>query len=222
MRFRSGASSLQLPDWRGQIVVIVASGPSAKDVDLSLAQGRAKIIAVNESWRLCNADILFGCDGPWWAFNGGMHGFQGQRVTASHRIARTFEGIIRARLPGNNSGAQAIHLAERVGSRKIVLVGFDFHCDRGVHWHGRHSDIPVIVRGEPARLRNPGPDKMEKWRIELEAMGPGFARRGVDVINTNPGSAISAFRFLSFERALIDGGQNAHRADIERYRSADQ
>ena len=46
---------------------MVASGPSASDVPLDRAKGKARFIAVNNSWELVPwADIFFACDYRWW------------------------------------------------------------------------------------------------------------------------------------------------------------
>jgi hypothetical protein len=55
------------PDWHGETAVIVASGPSAAGVNLECAKGKAKFIAINDSWRLVPwADALYAHDHAWW------------------------------------------------------------------------------------------------------------------------------------------------------------
>jgi hypothetical protein len=44
------------PDWRGETVVTVAGGSRAATVNLECAKGRAKFIAINDSWKLADGD----------------------------------------------------------------------------------------------------------------------------------------------------------------------
>lgn len=183
------------PDWAGWPAVIVASGPSAKAADLSAVKGQARIIAVNESWRLCpSADVLYGCDAKWWRLAEGAPDFAGlkisigatpfadvRQVATTGRHAFMFKGERVG--SGGNSGFQAVNLAILFGSRRIVLVGFDYTVESGVHWHGRH----------PAGLNNPSERQMGRWRDRLDATAPALAAKGVEIINASSVSTLRAF-----------------------------
>ncbi len=93
---------------------------------------------------------------------------------------------------GGNSGFQAINLAVQFGVRKIILVGFDMRVDRGTHWHGDH------VGG----LGNPDADKVERWRVNLDAAADSLSAAGVTVINTSAVSALRNFPKMSIREAL--------------------
>lgn len=191
-------------DWTGETVLIVASGPSAGKAPLELARGRAKVIAVNSSWRLVPwADILFACDSAWWFQYGGCPEFKGRKITSSPVAMQRFKIDMFAAV-GNNSGKRAIDLAEKLGSRRVLLIGFEMHTGDGIHWHDRH----------PGRLHTPGTGEMAMWRGEMEKVGPKYATRGVTVINCTPGSALKCFPYLPFEEALNNGhDDHASRAD---------
>ena len=76
------------PDWRGQIAAVIGAGPSAKDVPIDTLQGRAHIIAVNESYRLAPwADVLYSCDFMWWQLHKGMKDWPGLRCTTQAMIS---------------------------------------------------------------------------------------------------------------------------------------
>mgnify|MGYP002145968013 CR=1 FL=1 len=143
------------PDWSGETCIIVASGPSAAAVPLEQAKGKAKIIAINDSWRLCPwADVLYGCDVKWWQQNKGLPGFAGMRLAGEKRAAEDYNGIHHIRVMhfddrlhldekgtvgcGGNSGFQALNLALQFGCTRIILVGYDMRLDKGLHWHGAH------------------------------------------------------------------------------------
>lgn len=58
--------------WPGATVVVVASGPSlvrddCETLRAARADGRCKVVAVNDAFRLCPwADAIYACDAAWW------------------------------------------------------------------------------------------------------------------------------------------------------------
>lgn len=93
---------------------------------------------------------------------------------------------------GGNSGFHALNLAIQFGAKKIVLIGFDCSLMRGSHWHGRHGQ----------GLNNPKQASVDKWRERLDHQKPMLDRLGIEVVIGSPGSALTAYRKLSLERAL--------------------
>lgn len=203
---------LWFPDWReADHVVVIASGPSAKDEDLDgLVKGRARSIVVNESWRLAPwADVLYGCDGMWWRRSEGVPKFAGLKITQDGNVCSQFRDVMRISVnrktdriltetPGlvgwaGNGGFQALNLAVQFGPpRVIVLVGFDMRLDRGLHWHGRHG------RG----LNNPREQNVIRWRRALNDAAQQLADLGILVINASEHSALTAYRKMPLEEAL--------------------
>jgi hypothetical protein len=187
------------PDWRGQRACIVASGPSAAACDLEAARGKARVCAVNESWRLAPwADALYGADGAWWERNKGVPAFTGLKVTQDSNAAAKYPGLMRVKMSevhrilvgepgtigyGGNSGFQALNLVVQWDATEIALVGFDMSVAKGVHWHGKHA----------APANNPGPSNTAWWRQRLDDAAPGLAARGVRVVNCSPHSALTAY-----------------------------
>lgn len=196
------------PDWRGEIVAVVAGGASAAVAPLDTLRGRCRVILVNNGYQLAGwADVLYAADGAWWGVHPAARAFAGMKVTAhrgaaaSHRL-RFVEvldgdkpgGHILSMTPGvlghgGHSGFQAINLAVQFGGRRLLLIGFDF-C--GDHWHPQH---------EPP-LRNAAPRRLERWRERLDEMAQAFAGLGVEMLNCSPGSALTAYRRASIEEAL--------------------
>jgi len=189
--------------WKDQPAVVVGAGPSAARTPLELARGKARVVAVNESWRLAPwADVLFAMDGIWWVDNKGVPQFPGRRVTSSPHAMKTF-GLDCFICIGSTSGLRSIYLAEKFGASLILLVGFDMHDNGGTHWHPPHNTR--------VGLRNPGENEMRQWREDVERVADKFAERGTKVINCTPGSALTCFPYVPFERAL-DGDDHPHSA----------
>lgn len=190
------------PDWSGETVICVAGGPSASFVDVLAAlrgsQGRARCIAINESYRLAPwADVLYAADYFWWLKNKGVPGFGGLKVSVSVEAADRYPGLRHIDLDrigtaGRNSGAQVLNLTKLFGPRRIVLVGYDMTLSHGLHWHGAHG----------GGSHNPTKSGLAKWCGELDRAAPSFAAAGIEVLNASPISALTAFPRVSLETVL--------------------
>ncbi len=210
-----------MPDWRGQVVVVVASGPSAKDVPLSLGKGRAKFIAINNSVLLAPwADCLYACDWKWWRKHRWLwEGAKCPLLVSQDRIAvevfprikrvnakRACEALQFAAMGeicwAGNSGLQAVNLAAQWGASRIVLVGFDMRLDHGAHWHGKHR----------TGMSNPSDKSVARWLARTEAAAAVLATRGIDVVNCSPISALTSYRKTDFASALVLNPVELHSA----------
>ena len=201
------------PDWSGETCVIVASGPSARDVPLEIAAGRGcRCIAINESWKLAPwADMLYACDHVWYyKRRGQVAGFAGIKVSQDRVCAdlmpdwdikrvysvRGVEQIMTGQPGyigwGGNSGFQAVNLAVHFNPAKIILVGFDMTLDHGCHWHGRHAH----------GLSNPKPPYVNRWRRVTDNAYFAIQREGIAGFNTSMKSKLVAWPKMSLEDAL--------------------
>lgn len=197
-----------LQDWAKDVCIIIASGPSAKDADLEPHRGKAKFIAINESWKLVPwADVLLVADGMWWYKNKGMQKFKGMKFTCDSGCHQHF-GINLLRFNknqphlvvdrpgivgmGGNSGFYAINLAIMFHCKRIALVGFDMTLKHGTHWHGEH----------PPGMSNPTKQRIEKWRNALDEEAAALKGMGVQVINTSAASALKNFVKLPLPEAM--------------------
>lgn len=173
------------PDWSGETVVIAASGPSQRADVLEMARGRAKVIAVNRTWKLCPwADVLYSGDPRFWQ-DYDTSGFEGLKVVGCRQngedsvpqsLGETED--VKAWLPRGNvglhlSGTQALLYAARWGAARVLLTGFDM---AGGHWHADHNqrmpvDWPVHVAG-------------------LAGLAAGLNAMGCQVINCTPHPAV--------------------------------
>lgn len=193
-------------DWRDdQAAVVIGSGPSALRTQIERAWGRARIIAVNNSWKLAPfADVLYGCDASWWFHNNGVPEFQGRKYTSSPAASARF-GLEFFHTLGSNSGIRAIYLAQKFGARRILLVGFDMHVAAGAHWHPPHGGV----------CREPTANSMVSWRAELDRVTLQLRKfRDVNIINCTPGSALTCFPMADFAAAL-DGDNGQDRSDTK-------
>lgn len=193
----------QWPDWSDETVVIVAAGPSARDAPLELARGRARFLAINESWRLSPwADVLYACDFAWWRLHDGVPEYSGLKLSQDARACAAYADLRRVHLhrqcdvlmsgrrghigDGGNSGFQALNLAIQFGAARILLVGYDMTLINGAHWHGHH----------PHGLNNPRPNTIARWLAACWSTPDG-----VEIVNCHPGSALAAYPKLTFEDA---------------------
>jgi len=200
------------PDWTGETAVVVATGPSAADVDLKPAKGKARFLAIKDGWRLCPwADLLYGCDGLWWQQHNGVPAYEGQRATYAPDIVKRWPGFLKVDVGsardmrlmfdkiglvgwGGHSGFHAINLAMQFGAKRLVLVGFDMRVDRGKHFFGSHKYAEARPNEQTVKL----------WQQVLDAQAPLIASRGVEVINCSPVSALRAYPKASFDEAVFD------------------
>jgi hypothetical protein len=216
---RNGGGGITWPDWRGQVVAIIASGPSAAKADIA-ALKRCKVIAIKQNVDLAPwADVVYGCDPAWWKHRQGLPDFSGLKIAWEGSRLDDYPDIHRVKIPerpkanrdkyiddlvldpvgtvgaGGNSGYQALNLAIQFGSRRIILIGFDMTDRNGVHWYGRNF-WPMA--------NNPMDSNFRRWIAAFEKAAPILRDIGAEVINASPHSALSCFPKQSIEQALKD------------------
>lgn len=198
------------PDWKGQDVAIVASGPSTKNAGVALLNGRMRVIAIKKSVEIAPfADVVYGCDGPWWRSVRGLPDFKGLKLAYDTGVCNEF-GLQQVSIPNpksnellfekigtvgasGNSGFQALNLALQFGAKRVLLVGFDMHGRSGEHWYGRNHW---------AGGNNPTLDNYRRWALGFEGSAKMIADMGVQVINASPMSELKSFKKMSVEDAL--------------------
>jgi hypothetical protein len=175
------------------------------------AQGKARVIAINNSWRLAPwADVLYACDHRWWAHFNGVPDFHGLKVSQDEQIERQPWGVNRVYVErnkdvlllskfgtigwGGNSGFHALNLAVQFGAVKIILVGYDMRMDKGIHWHGPH----------PREMNNPTPGNIARWCRAVDSTAPVLDALGIDCINTCMHSSLKNFPKMPFAEALAE------------------
>lgn len=198
-----------MPDWSDETCIIVASGPSVKNVPLEKARGKAKFVAINNSWKLAPwADILYACDFDWWKSVEGLPEFPGLKITGSRsasqqqswnlqllnvtkddRLNLTEAGTSGG---GGHGGFQTVNMVLQFGCRRIILTGFDLTLSHGVHWHGSH----------PKGMNNPTPHNIGRMRRSLDNAKATIAELGAKVINASLVSELTSYPKMTFEAAL--------------------
>ena len=210
--------------WPGATFAIFAGGPSLTPAqvdacrDRELGGSKVRTIAVNDGYRIAHwADVLYFCDDKWWKWHnkkladwgglivrmaGGHHDFGDPRIKVMKNndtagLCEFRDGLN----TGRNSGYQAINLAVHLGAKKILLLGYDMHAPLvngrpKMHWFGDHpgGTSPSVF------------DAMLPWFETL--VGP-LAKRGIEVINCTPGSAIKCFPRGAIESVLMEPQQVA-------------
>ena len=200
--------------------IVAAPGPSLQNVADLVNEADWPVIAVQDAYRLVDADILYGCDARWWKHHKGCPDFKGQKwASHNHRdhaddkreVAELYGlNLIKGTAGdgystdpdvihyGDNSGFQAINLAIAFGATYIVLVGYDMRFVEGKsHFFGDHPK-GLYQRKEYAAF-------IKKFTEPPE---------GVTIINATPGSALEIYPIMEFRDATgIASSANRGRED---------
>lgn len=194
------------PDWRGQTAVIMGCGPSLTQWQVNKCRD-TRTIATNRAFELAPwANVLYACDERFWNVYPKAKEFEGLKVTQAD-----VKGVLRVNLKrvnnvpvreivmergtiggGGNSGFQAMNLAIQFGAKRIILIGFDMHTGKALHFHGRHR--PPLV--------NPNPDTFRRWMNAFRNAREKLKELGVEVINCTPGSEMRFFPMMDLEDCL--------------------
>ncbi len=189
------------PDWTGETVAVVASGHTAK-ATVKDVSGYPTVV-INRSFELVpDADVLYAADAGFWNIYGRqIREFKGLKISPAHQARQIHPSLIDCEVAktqgipihhmqdgppgyvghGGNSGFQAVNLVAQWGAKQILLVGFDY-C--GSHWHEDYDK----------RLRNPSVDSLRTWCKRLDNNYDWFEKRGIDVVNLSPRSALRNYR----------------------------
>ena len=206
------------PEWKGETVAILASGPSMTREQAEAVHGRCRVIAVNNQGidTECDgqlvpalapwADVLFAADAKWWRhYCDRALKFQGRKVTVRTTLPwpevyslvhsyehPTFDPRPTHLVSGGNSGYMALHLAVHLGATRILLLGFDMKEGRGRrrHWFGSH----------PGKLNSRG--NFSGWNRAFEKFAKVLHHMNIEVVNCTPDSALRCFRRMPIEVAL--------------------
>lgn len=185
--------------WPGETVVILATGPSLTQEDVDYVRGKARVIAINDAYKLAPwADCLYGTDARWWHWHHGVPSFTGPKWSLEH----SQWGNFRARYPdvqrlmntgpdglehkptglknGRNSGYAAVNLACHYGATRIILLGYDLQTVKGKsHFFGHHPNKSV--------------SPYSSFRQRFQSLVKPLKKIGVEVINCSAHTALTAF-----------------------------
>lgn len=159
-------------------IIILASGESIKNENLSIIPKDFIVIAVNDTYQLYpDADILYACDAVWWRDS--KPDFNGLKLSISYSLdnvellktkdENNLKGELDKEFPyirtGKNSGYQAINVAYHLHPKNIILVGYDmcgghFNSDRQCPYNyfiPYFETLPEFFRRENIRIINASP-----------------------------------------------------------------
>lgn len=194
-----------VPDWAGQTVAVLASGPSltAKDCNLVREAG-AHTIAVNATFRLAPwADVVYMGDMMavktylaevprekfWTQCPASAQRYQLNRIRGSNGVGLGKPGEINL---GGNSGFQAVNLAYVFGARRILLLGFDMAPgpQGRKHWHEDHP-APCVQ----AQCFN-------EWKLKFKKLAEDLKVAKCEVVNCSRNTALECFNRGDLEEEL--------------------
>lgn len=103
----------------------------------------------------------------------------------------------------SNSGAAAISIAANAGARRIILLGFDMKLDgdNKQHWHDLYGKIANQNKKD---LKRHNRTPFERHLRGFEDINKDARRRGIEIINACPDSAIKQFPKMSLKELLYD------------------
>jgi hypothetical protein len=186
--------------------VLIGGGPSLTVEDVAFVRDRARVIAINDAYRLAPwAEILYAADRSWIDAHDGVADFHGLKYSIdSHdptprpdwTVLKNTGPLGLERDPtglraGLNSGYQAINLAVHFGATQIVLLGYDLSPDGyREHWF---SDPPD---------RQPSP--YAEMREAFASLVEPLAELGISVVNCSRRTALTVFPRASLSTALVE------------------
>lgn len=192
--------------WPGCTMVVLASGPSLTFADVEYVRGRARVMCINDTYRLAPwADALYCADAKWWTYHVGAPVFAGLKYSIQADAARWpgvevlrntgYDGIERdpsGLRTGHNSTYQGMNLAVHLGATRIVLLGADMSTgeDGREHFFGNH---PKELRGGP-----PKSDFVPWFATMVEPLRD----LGVEVVNCSRRTALECFPRHPLEEVL--------------------
>lgn len=178
--------------WAGETAVCIGGGSSLTRDDVEYCRGKARVVAVNDAYRLAPwADVLYAADASWWYWHKGVPSFTGPKYTLD--TSARYKGLTilenmglegletdpRGLRNGRNGGYQAIGLAYHLGITRILLLGYDMH---GGHWFGDHPG---------GHHRQPSP--FNAFIRYFATIARPLEAAGVEVINCTLGSRLACF-----------------------------
>ncbi|MDH5244817.1 MAG: hypothetical protein OEW98_00075 [Betaproteobacteria bacterium] len=195
--------------WPGETVVCVATGPSLTAADVDYCRGKARVIVVNDAYRLAPwADALYACDVKWWRWHEGVPSFTGPKWSLDHSAwvgqAQKYPDVQRLRNTGpsglehdptglkngRNSGYQAVNLAVHYGAARIILLGYDMQPSGGqAHFFGEH----------PNKQQSP----YDQFRRQFLTLVKPLQKKHIAVINCTRRTVLTAFPCADLRATLV-------------------
>jgi len=184
--------------------VLIGGGPSLTKADVDFVRHKARVIAINDAYRLAPwAEILYAADRSWIDAHDGVPSFMGLKysidskdpTTRSDWIVLRNTGLLGLELEptglraGFNSGYQAVNLAVHCGAKKIILLGYDLGpSENREHW----------FEDPPDRTLSPYAEMRTAFTSLLEPL----TDLGISVVNCSRRSALAVFPSIPLSETL--------------------
>ena len=204
-----------IPDHITRQVIEGSLPPSAYSPYMSFLHDK-HVIGINVAYMIGDwIDMLFfGDKGFFLTHQQGIANFKGIRVSCTPEMSnytwvkylardtKKVKGISdnpKMVSWNHNSGSAAISVAANAGAKRIILLGFDMTLGstKNQHWHD------VYKRGQITTEKKIKALPFERHLRGFSAIAHDAKRRGIEIINASPDSAIVEFRKVSV-RELIE------------------
>lgn len=186
-------------EWAGETCVILATGPSLTQEDVDYVRGKARVLAVNDAYKLAPwASALYSTDARWWSWNKGAPEFTGPKWSMDHsawaNYRSAYPDVMKLRNTGSqglerdpkglkngrNSGYAALNLAYHYGATRMILLGYNLQPRHGKsHFFGDH----------PNKQQSP----YAMFRRVFQSIVKPLEKSGIEVINCTTESALTCF-----------------------------
>jgi hypothetical protein len=205
--------------WKDETSVIIGGGPSLTQDQIDYVRGKAKLIAINNSYLLCpDADLFYFCDNRWYQWHKNRPEFKKfisrpgliivtldnlKTVPAHFKKLKNLgrEGLCTCKYglhTGSNSGFQCVNLSVHLGVKRILLLGIDMqYVDGKSHWHNSHTDQDgrkMVTVGHKSYEIN----MLPKFKSLVEPL----AELDIEVINCSDKSALKIFPTKKLEEVI--------------------
>jgi hypothetical protein len=196
--------------WPGSTIVCLGDGPSLTREDVDYCRGKARVIAMNYSFRLAPwADVL-------WSYHSrGLQEWSGVDPATYAGVIFTAEPVPCNPAPnwrvlkltgndglelgphglrhGNCSGYSAINLAVHLGAKRIVLLGYDCSADPVTNKFNWAKDADDKTRGAYS---------FALWQSRFRTLVGPLAKIGVVVLNASRRTALECFPRVALDEVL--------------------
>lgn len=174
------------------------------------------VIGINISFMIGNwIDIMFfGDSGFFERYQSDLAKFQGLKITCNNTVGKTVNWVKYtpcdpSRRKGiskftnmvswnGNSGAAAISIAAHTGAKRIILLGFDMKLspEKRQHWHDVYQRGKIETEKQQMNL------PFDKFLRGFQYIAADAKKRGIEIINASPDSAITQFPKCSVKELL--------------------
>ena len=191
--------------WPGATCYVIGGGPSIGDLseeDWNVIRKKRTIVTNNAYLIASWAEVLFFMDWKWFEqHENKLKRYHGLKVTiaaqgrgkkgilfcerGSKNLLAPYSWVINN---GSNSGYCGINLAVHFGVKRIILVGFDMALrDKKHNYHNEHQRV---MKDNTYR---------EQFLPAFESLPDPLRKKGVEVLNATPESALKTFPFVSLK-----------------------